>query len=155
MCGGITYDVEKIPEDELKKFYTIEQIKLFKKNKMISSFFWDKKPILPIKENNNITLFEWGNRDKNIKLPKTGWAKNESIERGKWKYLNPKKVKIPATKGYEKQVWFDLKGDIEGILVEKNDTKRVYMVTKEADINYLKKTKHNRMPKADIEFNSK
>jgi len=152
MCGGITYNVEKIPENELNKFYTKNQIDLFKKNKMVSSFFWDKKPILPIKKNNNITLFEWGNRDKKINLPLTGWAKNESLESGKWNYLNPKKIQILANKGYEKGIWFNIENNIEGILVKKNDIEKVYMITKESNSNYFKKTKHNRMPKADIKF---
>ena len=146
MCGGIVYNLERVPEKELNKFYSQKEIENFKKRGYIASFFWDKNPILPAEKDGKISLFEWGNRDKKNELPQTGWAKEESLEKGRWNWLKPEKVNIPAEKGYEKKVWFDIDGGIEGIIVKKNKDEKIYMVTKEADNKYLKETKHDRMP---------
>jgi len=149
MCGGVVYNLERVPEEDLEKFYSKEQIAYFKKKKMISSFYWDKSPVLPAEIDGQIRLFDWGNRDKNASFPETGWAKNETIEEGKWKWLHPKKVKIPVNRGCEKKVWFDFKNGTNGILVGQDSDKRVYMITEKADKKYLEETNHDRMPMGD------
>jgi len=150
MCGGIVYNLEKVPEKELCKFYSQKQIENFKKRGYIASFFWDKNPVLPAENNGQINLFEWGNRDKKNLFPQTGWAKKESLEKGKWDWLKPVKVNIPAQKGYEKKIWFDIKDGLEGVVVKNNKSKKIYMVTDEADKKYLAETHHDRMPVGKI-----
>lgn len=150
MCGGITYNIDRIPKKELEKFYSRDQIKLFEKKGLISSFFWDKRPILPANIDGKISLFDWGNRDKFNPFPQTGWAKEESINKNKWEWLHPQKVSIPAKMGYEKGKWFEFGSDIEGLMVEKTGDKRIYMITKKAMDEYQIKTRHDRMPKAII-----
>jgi len=147
MCGGIVYNIMKIPKSELLKFYADDEIAKFEEKGQFESFFWSRQPVLPIEENGNIKLKKWGNRDKNLHLPQTGWAKTESINRGKWTHLRPKMVKIPVDKGYEKGVWFDVKSKgFQGIIINKDKLERVYMITKQADKEYEKLTKHNRQP---------
>lgn len=147
MCGGIVYNIMKIPKSELRKFYSDDEIAKFEKKGQFESFFWSRQPVLPIEENGNIELKHWGNRDKNLNLPQTGWAKSESIDQGKWAHLKPKMVKIPFDKGYEKGVWFETKGKcFKGVLISKDKNERVYMITKPADNEYEKLTKHNRQP---------
>lgn len=147
MCGGIGYRIDKIPKKELKKYYDDKQIRAFEDKGEFQSFFWSKQPLLPIEEKGQVELKEWGNRDKNIKLPQTGWAKAESINEGKWAYLKPDFVKIVADRGYEKGVWFSLKKEgFQGVKVSRDDLERVYMITKPADEKYLRLTKHNRQP---------
>ena len=147
MCGGIVYNMMKIPKKELKKFYDDKEIARFEESGKFESYFWSQKPVLPIEKEGKVELKSWGNRDKDIELPKTGWAKVESIEAGKWKYLNPKPVSILADRGYEKGVWFETKkGEFKGLLINKDKNERVYMITKPADKNYLELTKHNREP---------
>jgi len=96
---------------------------------------------------NDIHLYDWGNREKEVDLPKTGWARSESLAEGRWNYLHPKPIVIPAELGYEKKVWFDIWGTIEGVLVEKNGVIRAYMLTVPASAEYQAKTSHDRMPK--------
>lgn len=146
MCGGIGYNFDKLPESELRKIYPRDMVDKFKKIGMVKSFYWDKRPVLPVEYDKQVKLFEWGNRDKKIEFPKTGWAKMETIEKGKWNWLHPKKVKIPVNMGYEKGIWFEFKDGTEGIVVEKDGDKRVYMVTKRSDKEYMDKTSHDRMP---------
>lgn len=147
MCGGIVWNLEKIPKNELAKYYTKEQIAKFAQSKKGASFFWDTQPTLPIELDGKTQLIPWGNRDNQSKMPKTGWAKAESIKAGKWKWLNPKIVKILADKGYEKGVWFDIpSGGVQGLVATLDKDVRAYMITKPASADYLKLTKHDREP---------
>jgi len=78
-------------------------MKKFKTSGRIESFFWEKNPVLPVKTKKGIQLKLWGNKNEDIKLPKTGWAKKESLAIGKWDYLHPEIVDIMADSGYEKK----------------------------------------------------
>lgn len=147
MCGGIAFQFSRIPKRELEKYYTSEEIGQFESKGELESFYWSKIPLLPVEIEGEIVIRQWGNRDKELKLPKTGWAKVESLEEGKWSYLHPEYVKIAADRGFEKGKWFDIKsGGLQGIAVLKDKEERVYMVTKPSDEEYLKLTKHDRQP---------
>lgn len=147
MCGGVGFNLSDIDEENLFQFYNEEEIARFKKEGIGMSFFWDREPVLPvIEENKRARLVSWGNRDKNVNLPKTGWAKIESVTGGKWNYLHPKDIIIPAVKGYEKGKWFSIEKGIKGIKVSKDSIEKVYMITKEASPEYAKNIKHNREP---------
>ncbi|MCX6796233.1 MAG: hypothetical protein NTW06_01920 [Candidatus Falkowbacteria bacterium] len=146
MCGGVGFRIKNIPDQELKKYYSPELIKRFKTIDRIESFFWQPKPILPVAGKGGVQLISWGNKDENFKLPKTGWAKEESLQAGKWDYLHPEIVKIPIEQGYEKKTWFDLPQGTQGIVVKKGEDERVYMITKEASEEYKRATGHDREP---------
>jgi len=150
MCGGIASDLSKIPQGELKKYFSAEEIAKFKRLGVFQSFFWAKVPVLPISYDGKVRLMDWGNREGEKDLPKSGWAKQESVEGGKWMYLKPAIVKILADRGYEKGKWFDIEsGGLKGLLVDKNNHERVYMLTKPANEKYLKSTGHDREPVRD------
>lgn len=144
MCGGVGYKIKKINEEELRKYYSDELIKRFKTTGQVESFFWHKKATLPINTKEGIQLRIWGNKDKETKLPPTGWARKESLEMGKWDYLSPELVDIPIDSGYEKKVWFDTPEGTKGLLVKKGKEERVYMLTEEASQEYKDKTGHDR-----------
>lgn len=146
MCGGAGFKIKNIPEKDLKKYYSTELIKRFKETGKIESFFWQKNAVLPVKGKTGVQLILWGNKDKDIKLPKTGWAREESLKDGKWDYLHPEMVDIPIDDGYEKKTKFNLPNGTKGIVVQKGESGRVYMVTKEASPEYQKETGHNREP---------
>lgn len=146
MCGGVGFKIKNIPEEELNKYYSSELLKRFKTTGEVDSFFWHKDAVLPIRTKTGIQLKLWGNKDDDLKLPKTGWAKIESLKAGKWDYLHPETLDIPIERGYEKKVWFDMPKGAKGILVKKGDEERVYMITEEASENYKNKTKHDREP---------
>ena len=146
MCGGYRVYSEKIKETELLKFFSPEQVEEIMNKEFYEGHFWDPRPLLPVEVQGQISFFDWGNRDKKAPFPTTGWAKQESIEKGRWNWLHPKAAKIPIVKGLEKGVWFDLPEGTEGLLVEKEDDKRVYMITEAASDDYKKHVKHERMP---------
>ncbi len=146
MCGGVGFKIKNIPEKELKKYYSSELIKRFKTDDRAESFFWHKDPVLPVETKKGRQLILWGNKDEDIKLPKTGWAKEESLSFGKWDYLKPEQVDILINEGYEKKTWFDMPNGTKGIVVKQGREERVYMITKEASVEYKKETGHNREP---------
>lgn len=147
MCGGIGFNLSDIDKKELLHFYEPEEIEQFKKTGIGLSFFWNREPTLPVQDSHHkVRLLNWGNRNKKINLPKTGWAKSESLKNSKWDYLKPKEVIIPAVKGYEKGVWFPIKKGIKGIVIDKDGEQRVYMVTRQSSPEYLNLTKHDREP---------
>ncbi|OGF31269.1 hypothetical protein A3H09_01630 [Candidatus Falkowbacteria bacterium RIFCSPLOWO2_12_FULL_45_13] len=80
MCGGVGFKIKNIPERELKKYYPPDMTKRFKAADRAESFFWQKNPVLPVKTDGTVELVERGNRDDQLKLPLTGWAKAESIK---------------------------------------------------------------------------
>ncbi len=148
MCGGITFKLDDISEEELAIFFMPDELAAFRAMGYAETFFWSRRPVLPASlQPHEIHLYDWGNREKNIDLPRTGWARIESIDAGKWDCLHPKPIIIPAQRGYEKKVWFDIAGGIEGVLVEKDGIVRAYMLTIPSSKEYEAKTKHNRMPK--------
>jgi len=157
VCGGIATNFSRLPKVDLKKFYDDRALERFERAGFVEFKFWDKKPVLPVRIEGNKTrlrhgsgevkILDWGNRDKNAPFPATGWAAEKSIAEGKWAKYHPKSVKIIADRGLEKKVWFDFpKGEIEGLLVEKSGEERVYMLTQQADSEYIAKTGHDRMP---------
>ena len=146
MCGAITIPYDETLKDYLLQFYSADEIDRFSKNGEIIFAFWQKHPALPIRDGNGIQVVAWGNRDDALKLPKTGWARIESIIENKWKHLNPTPVLIPASRGCEKKHWFNLQEDIQGILIHYKDQKRVYMLTQAASPDYKEPTQHDRMP---------
>ena len=105
-------------------------------------------PHLPVIHDGRMAVYEWGNRGGRIaKLPKTGWCREESLKAGKWRWLSPERVVIPAQFGLEKGVWFSITEGIEGIAVQDQQNRpHVYMLTRDASTYYQNMTKHDRMP---------
>jgi hypothetical protein len=151
MCGGISFSLEGISWEELAKFLEPSELDAFRKEGRGRSVFWGRRPILPVRlsrdPKSGIHIFDWGNREKGIDMPRTGWAKYESLQAGRWNWLRPTKVLIPAIRGVEKGRWFDIDGAIAGVLVESDDVRRAYMVTVPASREYQELTGHGRMPK--------
>ena len=110
--------------------------------------FRDPVAQLPVIMNGEIRVLEWGNRnDKSSRLPQTGWCRRESLEAGKWAWLKPVTVVIPASYGLEKGVWFPIHEGMKGVVVLDADGQpHVYMLTQAASPSYEQLTKHNRMP---------
>jgi len=146
MCGGVRFKYDERLEPALSEMYTAEQIDLARKTGTVQSVFWQPRPVLPAIVDGELRLFDWGNRDDALKLPKTGWVRLESLDAGKWNYLKPKAVVIPALQGVEKKVWFGVDHGIQGFLVHRGDQQRVYMLTLPPTPEYRALTGHDRMP---------
>ncbi len=146
MCGGVRFKYDEKLEPALAEIYTAEQIAQARSSGFVTSVFWQARPVLPAIVDGDLRLFDWGNRDDALKLPKTGWVRIESLEAGKWRYLRPHEIVIPAFQGVEKKVWFGIDHGIRGFLVQRDGQERVYMLTLPPTPEYSALTKHDRMP---------
>jgi hypothetical protein len=103
--------------------------------------------VIPAMVDGELGIYDWGNRSGKAKLPKTGWCQQESLEAGKWRWLNPQPVDIPANFGLEKGIWFAIEQGIRGILVrDETQHPHVYMLTQPASHYFEVMTRHDRMP---------
>jgi len=114
MCGGIEYQDQKV-------------------------FFPQPGARLPVRlRDGNVTWVTWGRREKEAigKFPNGGWARLSSIKNGKWKPWHPRPVLIVADQFMEKDhdkkshwVALDKRMVIQGLLAERKNEQRVYVVT--------------------------
>lgn len=146
MCGGIRFTYDPALEPALAEVLTAEQIAQARDRGMIETVFWQPRPVLPALVDGAVRLYDWGNRDRAVRLPKTGWVRQESLEAGKWDYLHPRAVVIPALMGVEKRVWFPITHGIRGYLVRHGELERLYMLTVPPSAAYRALTGHDRMP---------
>ena len=153
MCAGISFPIDTIDAFELDQFFSAEEYKKQRKGDSIQTFFWQSKPFLPAEdESGNIHLYHWGNRDNLLKMPKTGWARLESIQDGRWDYLAPKAVWVPSLMGYEKRKWFKTPAGLKGVRVRHHNITRIYMLTTKADQQFKEYTGHDRTPVGKIVY---
>ena len=105
-------------------------------------------PQLPVIHDGRMRIYEWGNRGGGVpRLPKTGWCRRESLLAGKWRWLSPERVVIPAQYGMEKGVWFPITEGIEGVVVlDPAEVPHVYMLTQDSSTYFQNMTRHDRMP---------
>ncbi|HWQ13960.1 MAG TPA: hypothetical protein VNL77_14265 [Roseiflexaceae bacterium] len=146
MCGGVRFMYDPALESALAEVYTPEQLARARASGVVESVFWQARPVLPALLDGELRLLDWGNREEQLKLPKTGWVRIESLQAGKWNYLRPREVVIPAIQGVEKKVWFGIDHGIRGFLVTRGDVARLYMLTLPPTPEYQALTGHNRMP---------
>lgn len=152
MCGAISFKLNNISERELERFYNDADLGRLKRAGRADVYYWQDQPVLPIVTQQGIVLKPWGNKDKSLKLPVTGWARQESFNAGKWEWLNPVKVKIAIDRGAEKKLWFATPQGVDGVMIRQGQTEYVYMLTREASPEYLKNTNHQREPIGLIKF---
>jgi len=156
MCAGLSFHIDNLNRNEIDRFYTQEEWQKQRRGDQIQVFFWQNRPYLPVEEDGLIHLYDWGNKEQLMKLPKTGWAKIESVRDGLWDWLVPKKVIIPSLMGYEKRKWFKTPEGVSGIKIKFHNITRVYLLTQKADQKFIKLTGHDRMPIGKISyFNNK
>ncbi len=147
MCGGITVHWQTVPQ-ELAQQYGFLPVSVGSQKHVLRFLYRDPVPRLPAFFHDQLDIYPWGNRDnKQSRLPKTGWAKAESVDQGKWNWLHPEPVEIPASHGVERGVWFPIEKGMRGLLVkDEQDRPHVYMLTQAASPEYAAMTKHERMP---------
>jgi hypothetical protein len=151
MCRGISILRNRIRQ-ELFEEYELARL-VHRRNETTEEELWfdfadrTKTVLLPIIHDGQLVIREWGNRGGNGKLPKTGWCKQESLAAGKWRWLDPEPVEIPANFGLEKGIWFQVTEGMKGVIVrDESRHEHVYMLTEAASHYYEVMTRHDRMP---------
>lgn len=150
MCAGLTLSLTAVDERLIAQRGLADRIVKQDDGSLALRFlFRDREALLPVNLDGLTTIVLWGNRDKrDSKLPHTGWCRVESLSEGKWNWLHPKEVEIPAERGLEKGVWFSVPGHaIRGVLVEDTaGARHAYMLTQAATEKYRQMTGHDREP---------
>lgn len=150
MCKGISILKARLKQELFEAYELAHRVTSRGPDAEPELHFMYTDPVvqLPVIDGGEIAIYEWGNRgNKESKLPRTGWCRLESLEAGKWRWLKPQQVEIPADFGLEKGVWFKINHGLKGVLVEDELKKpHVYMLTQQASHYYQTMTKHDRMP---------
>jgi putative SOS response-associated peptidase YedK len=151
MCRALSILKNQIRQ-ELFEQYELARL-VHRRNETAEEEIWfdyaerTKRVIIPAIVDGELGIYEWGDRNGKAKLPKTGWCQKESLEAGKWRWLNPEPVDIPANFGLEKGIWFQIEQGIRGILVrDENEQPHVYMLTERSSHYFEVMTRHDRMP---------
>jgi len=147
MCYGIALPVSELPEELVER--RLDRVVLREPGdaRELRFLFRDPRPELPLWHGNRLTIYPWGNRDGEVRLPRTGWCRRESLEAGLWRHWRPEPVEIPAAFGLERGVWFLIEEGLRGIVVrDERGGPHVYMLTQPASHYYQIMTRHPRMP---------
>lgn len=139
MCSEL-----RIPLNEVPDAFQ-DQMQCFKRPTHYSIHAKAQRAPLLIEHNGHYELVNWGNQN-NPQLPRTGYCKEESILGGKWRYHRPRKVRIIASAGWTRGVWYQIRSGLEGILIEKNGEKFCFLMTKPATHYFKIMTGAERMP---------
>ncbi len=150
MCSALSVQYREF-SDKLIEHHKLESHVITRNEgaeKEIRFQFRDKKALLPVWYGGQLGIFEWGNRDNKLsRLYHTGWCKKESLEEGKWNWMHPELVDIPASFICEKGVWLQVTQGIKGVLVHDEQRKpHVYVLTEPASHYFQVATRHDRMP---------
>ena len=150
MCKGISILKARLKQELFEQYELAQRITTRGADSQQELHFMYTDPVvqLPVIDGGEIVIHEWGNRgNKESKLPRTGWCRTESLKAGKWRWLSPEKVVIPADFGLEKGVWFTIEQGLEGVVVhDEQERPHVYMLTQPASHYYQTMTRHDRMP---------
>lgn len=148
MCKGISILKARLRQELFEQYELANRITARSDQPELHFMYTDPLVQLPVIHHGELVIYEWGNRgNKESRLPRTGWCRTESLTAGKWRWLSPESVEIPADFGLEKGVWFQIIQGIQGVVVnDENELPHVYMVTKPASHYYQTMTKHDRMP---------
>ncbi|QDU57894.1 hypothetical protein [Aeoliella mucimassa] len=148
MCKGISILRARLRQELYEEFELASRVVSRGGDPELHFMYTDRVVQLPVMHDGQMQIYEWGNRgNKESRLPRTGWCRIESLEAGKWRWLKPEKVMIPADFGLEKGVWFQITEGLDGVVVhDEQERPHVYMLTQQASHYYETMTKHDRMP---------
>jgi len=109
-------------------------------------FLWRvRHSLLPVWYQNELSFFEWGNKDRSNRLPCGSHLMQEELKNGCWR--NCQRVEVPANFGLANHVWFHVIGGFQGILIhDHSGGAHVYLLTQPASHYYEVMTRSKRMP---------
>lgn len=150
MCDGVSLSWRELPDVLIGEHRLERRIVKRAENadREIRFAYRDRRPLLPVWANGQLHVWTWGRGDDNgSRLPSTGWCKAESLDAGRWAWLEPETVEIPISYALQNGVWYQVVGGVQGILVhDARQTPHVYILTKPASHYYKVMTRSDRMP---------
>lgn len=148
MCDGVALSWREIPDELIGKHGL--QRRLVKRgeeaDREVQFLQRDRQPVLPVWAGGQLWVWTWGPGAQS-RLPTNCCCNNESLEAGRWSWLEPQPVEIPASYVWHKGVWYQAVGGIRGILVyDALGIPHVYVLTQPASHYYKVMTRSDRMP---------
>ena len=114
---------------------------------IVQFLYRDQRAVLPVWWDGQLRILPWGNRNKASKLPRTGCCWQENLDAGRWGWLRPEAVEIPACCGFEKGVWSQVQEGLHGVAVrDEHGQPHAYVITQPATHYYAIMTRSERMP---------
>ena len=108
--------------------------------------FMKSGALLPVHYNGENTLVMWGNKGE-LKVPRTGYCRVESLDAGKWQWLSPKRATVVASSALVNGVWFQVRQGIESVLVrDASGVTHCYILTQPSTHYFKVMTGSLRMP---------
>lgn len=145
MCSGISLSWRELPQSLIDR-YELEPRVIVRSEgaeREIRFLYRDPMPLLPVWVGNRLVIRPWGNRNRRSKLPRTGWAMQEGLAT----WGQPEAVEIPATFGFDRGVWFQIRQGLRGIMLpDEQGQQHVYLLTEPASHYYRIMTRNTRMP---------
>lgn len=149
MCQGIALARCEIPESLIGRYRLQERI-IRRADDSEGEFRFllaERAPVLPVWLDNQFVILPWGNRDRHARIPVSGWCPREALEAGLWSHLRPREVFVPASFGWDRGVWYQIREGLQGILIRDRERQpRVYVLTQPATHYYEVMTRNNREP---------
>jgi hypothetical protein len=149
MCSGISIARCEIPESLIER-YRLSNLIIRRTAQADDEFRFllaERLPVLPVWHDGQFQVLAWGNRDRHTGLPISGWCRREALESGDWSPLQPREVFIPASFGWDRGVWYQIREGVKGVLVHARDgNPRVFVLTQPATHYYQVMTRNEREP---------
>ena len=148
MFQGVSILLSRMPEQSIERYQLAGRIVSRGGECNEIHFMHDERNrMLPVFHDGQLIVCEWGNCSSVSKLQRIGWCSQESIEAGKWRWLEPQQIEIPADYGYDRGVWYQVTQGIRGVLVrDERDRPHAYILTVPASHYYKIMTRSSRMP---------
>lgn len=145
---GISLLRREIPDELIAQYKLQGRITRRTKEADEELLFLDQHcvPVLPVWIDSQLQILPWGNRNPGSRLPRTSWCATESLTEGRWSWLQPTEVNIPATYACDRGVWYLVTEGIRGVVVEERDRHVVYPISQQATHYYEVMTRNRRMP---------
>jgi hypothetical protein len=148
MCAGIALAQTEIPVELAHRHGLLRRVHRRGGEPEYQFHFRDRDPVLPVWWDGQLRIVRWGNAGGHSRfLPRTGWTWQETLDDGGWRNTDASLVRIPASLGLERGVWFRVREGMRGIVVtDEHGGPVAYMVCEPSSHYFQVMTRCPRMP---------
>ena len=148
MFSGVALALDRVPKTLIDRHQLHTRIYERGGQREVRFLLRAQDRILPVLFDGQIQFIRWGTRrNQSRHLPCTAWAQMADVEAGRWADREVQEVIIPANRGLDNGVWFNVTEGIRGLVVrDEKDCRVVYVLVEEANRDYQTLSESNWMP---------